>query len=149
MWILKKDTQVINIDVAADKNTLLSAGWELLTPEQIATSGMLGYEQFVSPLTATVNGDGSIAFTPPKPLSADELFSLLRFERDARINSVLWMRERHTDELELGTEPTLTPEQYTALLTYIQALRDLPAQPGAPWDGGGELTPWPELPTVE
>ena len=58
------------------------------------------------------------------------------------------MRERHSDELELGTESTLTPEQYTALLTYIQALRDIPAQPGAPWDGGGELTPWPEIPEV-
>ena len=85
--------------------------------------------------------------TPPPPTTG-ELFDRLRSFRDARINSVLWMRERHSDELELGTEPTLTPEQYTALLTYIQALRDIPAQPGAPWDGGGELTPWPELPSV-
>ena len=29
---------------------------------------MAGYEQFVSPLTATVNSDGSIAFTPPAPV---------------------------------------------------------------------------------
>lgn len=78
--------------------------------------------------------------------TTDELFDRLRSFRDARINSVLWMRERHADELELGKETTLTPEQYAALLTYIQALRDIPAQPGAPWDGGGELTPWPELP---
>ena len=83
--------------------------------------------------------------TPPPP-TTEELFARLRDQRYTRINSVLWMRERHADELELGTEPTLTPEQYTALLTYIQALRDIPAQPGAPWDGGGELTPWPELP---
>lgn len=40
----------------------------------------------------------------------------------------------------------LAPEQYTALLTYMQALRDLPAQVGAPWDGEGELTPWPIKP---
>lgn len=81
----------------------------------------------------------------PQP-TADELFTRLRSERNTRINSVLWMRERHSDELALGKEATLTPEQYTALLTYIHALRDLPAQPSAPWDGGGELTPWPELP---
>ena len=31
---------------------------------------------------------------------------------------------------------------------YAEALCDLPAQEGAPWDGGGELTPWPEEPTV-
>lgn len=83
--------------------------------------------------------------TPPPP-TIEELFDMLRSFRDARISAVLWMRERHADELELGKEPTLTPEQYTALLTYIQALRDLPAQPGAPWDCGGELTPWPDMP---
>ena len=83
--------------------------------------------------------------TPPPP-TTEELFTRLRDQRDAHINSVLWMRERHADELELGKETSLTPEQYTALLTYIQALRDLPAQPGAPWDGGGTETPWPENP---
>ena len=71
-------------------------------------------------------------------------FASLRKERDTRINSILWMRERHSDELELGPETSLTPEQYTALLTYIQALRDLPAQPGAPWPAGD--IPWPVLP---
>ena len=85
----------------------------------------------------------------PPPPTVEELFNMLRSFRDARINSVLWMRERHADELELGKETSLTQEQYTALLTYIQALRDLPAQPGAPWDGGGELTPWPELSAVQ
>ena len=74
------------------------------------------------------------------------LFNRLRIERDTRINSVLWMRERHVDELELGKGTSLTPEQYAALLTYIQALRDIPQQEGAPWDGGGELTPWPIKP---
>lgn len=149
MYVLKKDTLVVNVDSEADHNSLLAAGWTLLTPEQITASGMLGYEHLVSPLNTTINDDGTITFTPPEPPSNDELFSRLRSERDSRLSAVLWMRERHADELELGTETSLTPEQYTALLTYIQALRDLPAQPGAPWDGGGDLTPWPELPTVE
>lgn len=82
--------------------------------------------------------------TPPPP-TIEELFDRLRSFRDGRISAVLWMRERHADELELGKEPTLTPEQYTALLAYLQALRDLPTQPGAPWDGGDE-TPWPVKP---
>lgn len=85
--------------------------------------------------------------TPPPPTTG-ELFSRLRSGRDGRISAVLWMRERHADELELGKETTLTPEQYTALLVHIQALRDLPAQEGAPWDGGGELTPWPAKPEI-
>ena len=146
MWILKKDSLVINVDSEPDLNRHLETGWSLLTPEQIEAAGMRGYEHLVSPANTVVNADGSITFTPPEPPSDDELFNLLRIERDTRINSVLWLRERHADELELGTEPTLTPEQYTSLLTYIQALRDLPAQPGAPWDGGGELTPWPIKP---
>lgn len=86
--------------------------------------------------------------TPPAP-TTEELFDKLRRFRDVRISAVLWMRERHSDELKLGKETSLTPEQYTALLTYIQALRDLPAQPGAPWDGGGEMTTWPDMPSVE
>lgn len=87
----------------------------------------------------------ALELTNPPP-TIEELFDTLRRVRDGRISAVLWMRERHADELELGKETTLTPEQYTELLTYIQSLRDLPAQPGAPWDGGGELTPWSELP---
>ena len=145
-YLLKKNKQVLNVDAEADKNRLLSAGWTLLTPEQITTSGMLGYEHLVSPANTIVNVDGSITFTPPAPPSSEELFTSLRTERDMLISAVLWMRERHADELELGKETTLTPEQYAALLTYIQALRDLPAQLGAPWDGGGDETPWPVKP---
>ncbi len=83
----------------------------------------------------------------PAP-TTDDLFTNLREQRDARISTMFWMRERHNDELALGRATTLTSEQYTALLAYIQTLRDLPAQPGAPWDGGGDETPWPELPSV-
>ena len=148
MWILKKGTQVINVDSEPDLNNHLETGWSLLTPEQVEAAGMLGYEHLVSPANTIVNADGGIIFTPPEPPSNDELFSRLRSERDSRITDLLWMRERHTDEIAMGKETSLTPEQYTALLTYIQALRDIPAQPGAPWDGGGKLTPWPDMPSV-
>lgn len=87
----------------------------------------------------------TLELASPPPI-VEELFDRLRSLRNTRINSVLWMRERHADELELGKETSLTPEQYIMLLTYIQALRDITEQPGAPWDGGGELTPWPEKP---
>ena len=144
--IFTRSDEVINVDKKTDITKLILSGWAELTPEQIEATGMLGYEHLVCPANTIVNADGSITFTPPAPPTAEELFSHLRSERDVRLSAVLWMRERHSDELELGTEPTLTPEQYTALLTYIQTLRDLPVQPGAPWDGGGEQTPWPELP---
>ena len=40
----------------------------------------------------------------------------------------------------------LSDDQRTILQVYRQALRDLPSQEGAPWDGGAEDTPWPEIP---
>ncbi len=61
-------------------------------------------------------------------------FGRLRQERDARIAA--------TDYLMTSDYP-LTDTQRAAVTAYRTALRDLPAQDGAPWDGGGEETPWP------
>ncbi|OEC51163.1 hypothetical protein A7K61_26125 [Pseudomonas sp. AP42] len=36
------------------------------------------------------------------------------------------MRERHRDELELGSATSLTTDQYGELLAYMQFLRDWP-----------------------
>ena len=63
-----------------------------------------------------------------------ELFASLRAERDRRIAA--------TDYLVMPDYP-LTEEAKATVSTYRQALRDLPQQAGAPWDGGGDLTPWP------
>ena len=64
-------------------------------------------------------------------------FGRLRQERDARIAA--------TDYLMTSDYP-LTDTQRAAVTAYRTALRDLPAQDGAPWDGGEEQTPWPEMP---
>lgn len=64
-------------------------------------------------------------------------FERLRAERDRRLTA--------TDYLLMPDYP-LSDDQRTILQVYRQALRDLPAQEGAPWDGGGDETPWPELP---
>lgn len=71
--------------------------------------------------------------------SAPDLFTALRHARDARLDA--------TDKYLLSDYP-ISESDLGAIKAYRQALRDLPAQPGAPWDGGGELTPWPELPSV-
>lgn len=65
------------------------------------------------------------------------LFSRLRAERDSRLTA--------TDYLLMQDYPLDNPHK-EAVRLYRQALRDLPSQEGAPWDGGGESTPWPELP---
>ena len=64
-------------------------------------------------------------------------FERLRSERDQRLAA--------TDYLLMPDYP-LSDDQRTILQVYRQALRDLPSQEGAPWDGGGEETPWPEIP---
>lgn len=83
------------------------------------------------------------AFSPPLPPTPEEQkiarFARLRAERDRRIVS--------TDYL-LMTDYPLSDEARAAVSAYRQALRDLPAQDGAPWDGGGALTPWPMMPEL-
>jgi len=46
--------------------------------------------------------------------------------RDNQLTAVTWLRDRHRDQLEMMAPTTLDAEQYLALLTYMQALRDWP-----------------------
>lgn len=78
------------------------------------------------------------SFKYPKP-SVDGLFLGLRIARDARLAD--------TDKMLLPDYP-ITAEALEKVKTYRAGLRNLPDQPGAPWDGGGEETPWPELPQI-
>ena len=64
-------------------------------------------------------------------------FERLRAERDSRLSA--------TDYLLMQDYP-LDNTRKEAVRLYRQALRDMPSQEGAPWDGGGEATPWPDLP---
>ena len=72
--------------------------------------------------------------------SAAARFERLRAERDRRIAA--------TDYLIMPDYP-LAEDYRAAVQIYRQALRDLPTQEGAPWDGGGEATPWPAMPVVQ
>ena len=71
------------------------------------------------------------------PDTCAERYDLLRAARDARLAA--------TDYLTAADYP-LADDARAKVTAYRQALRDLPVQPGAPWDGGGEATPWPEKP---
>ncbi|POA45620.1 phage tail protein [Pseudomonas sp. MPR-ANC1] len=65
--------------------------------------------------------------TPVEALAVQE-----RAWRDAELSAVLWLRERHRDQLELSGATTLTGEQFQELLVYMQALRDWPQSPEFP-----------------
>ncbi|MGO4366430.1 phage tail assembly chaperone [Pseudomonas sp. PAB10] len=49
-----------------------------------------------------------------------------RYWRDAEIEKVKWLRERHRDEVELSLQVSLNADQWGELLTYLQLLRDWP-----------------------
>lgn len=66
-------------------------------------------------------------------------FERLRAERDRRLTA--------TDYLLMPDYP-LDDTLKENVQAYRKALRDLPSQEGAPWDGGGEKTPWPEIHSV-
>ena len=70
----------------------------------------------------------------------EEKFSSLRAIRDGKLNA--------TDYLIMPDYP-ISADELAAVQEYRQALRDLPSQDGAPWDGGREETPWPEMPEVK
>ena len=71
------------------------------------------------------------------PLTTAQHFAALRAARDARL--------ARTDKMLLPDYP-ITADALEKVKTYRAALRDLPDQPGAPWDGGGTATPWPAAP---
>ena len=86
----------------------------------------------------------------PKPLWADlcaahasatqtGLFAALRTTRDARL--------ANTDKMLLPDYP-VSANDLASIRTYRSALRELPDAPGAPWDGGGDATPWPVAPAI-
>lgn len=89
-------------------------------------------------------GDYYVILSIPAPAldeynSEEARFERLRSERDRRLAA--------TDYLLMPDYP-LDDTLKGAVQAYRQALRDLPSQEGAPWDGGGEATPWPEIPSV-
>jgi hypothetical protein len=61
-----------------------------------------------------------------------ELAIAVKTDRTKRIESIAWRRDRYRDQLDAGVATTDTAETYAAILTYIQALRDVPAQVGFP-----------------
>jgi len=68
----------------------------------------------------------------PLPITRDQFAVIERLWRDAQINQLRWLRERHRDEVDSARPTTLTVEQSTELLDYVQALRDWPIAPDFP-----------------
>nr|WP_314563053.1 phage tail assembly chaperone [uncultured Pseudomonas sp.] len=82
----------------------------------------IGYaEEFLPPDDPELQGD-----------STEQSVVIERRWRDTELAALIWLRDRHRDQLEIGGETTLTIEQYSELLVYMQALRDWPQSPDFP-----------------
>ena len=77
------------------------------------------------------------------PETGAERFEMLRAARDAKLKEYDAACAQLAREARLGLD---VAERRAAWDEYAQALCALPQQEGAPWDGGGELTPWPAEP---
>ena len=69
---------------------------------------------------------GKPVLVDPPPPSPEVLAAQARQWRDAEIESVKWLRERHRDETDAQRTTTLTASQSGELIDYVQALRDWP-----------------------
>lgn len=75
-------------------------------------------------------------YVPPVP-TIEDLAARVRAERDRRITA--------TDYLVMPDYP-LDTDKLEEIKVYRQALRDLPQQPGFPWNGPDDpACPWPYL----
>ncbi len=63
---------------------------------------------------------------PVNALTVEQLAANERAWRDTEVSWTEWLMTRHRDEQDMELSSTLTPEQFTELLVYRQALRDWP-----------------------
>lgn len=86
----------------------------------------------------------NIVWKPQTEIDAErkaQAWERVRAERDRRIGAVEWVVQRHAEEQALGIETTLTEAQYTEVLQYKQALRDVPQD-----NEDADNINWPPMP---
>lgn len=81
------------------------------------------------------NAEGHPVLVDALPPDSEALADVERQWRDGELVAVMWLRDRHRDQLEISESTTLTAEQFNELLVYMQALRDWPQSPDFPDSG--------------
>jgi hypothetical protein len=70
--------------------------------------------------------DGYPVLVDPPPPSPEVMSAIERAWRDLQLAATDGVVSRHRDEVEVGASTTLTPEKYSQLQQYRQALRNWP-----------------------
>lgn len=106
-----------------------------------------GKEGFVDGEPFTIKKCGALpngwSDTPPAPTTVD-LFICLRAQRDEKLREYDAKVSQFNRQRRNGMEAAMSIAAWDA---YADALCSLPSQPGAPWDGGQDKTPWPIKPS--
>jgi hypothetical protein len=88
-----------------------------------------------NPVPGKVRGhdaEGRPVLVDTLPPDSETLAGIERQWREGTLSAVMWLRERHRDQLEISEPTNLTAEQFNELLIYVQALRDWPQSPDFP-----------------
>ncbi|KVD90260.1 phage tail protein [Burkholderia stagnalis] len=72
-----------------------------------------------------------VLIDPPAP-SREYVAASMRSQRDSAMDATDWFVSRHQDETLIGNGTTLTAAQFSALIKYRQALRDISGAEGWP-----------------
>lgn len=81
----------------------------------------------------------------PEPTS-EQLFAQLRSIREVKLREYDEKISQLDRQIRLNPDYAAYPIERAEWDAYAVALCNLPAQEGAPWDGGGDETPWPQKP---
>ena len=94
------------------------------------------YDEWLTCIASQQYRVADLRLVPPAPPTSEavtaELSNEVRERRNRLLSRTDWLVLRHRDQLANSGTTTLTPESFAALLSYRQALRDLPLQPGFP-----------------
>jgi len=119
-----------------ETNCTYLAGFHDVMPDDVVPMSEQRYQEVIAnPVPGKVRGidaDGLPILIDPPGKTLDEIGQDERAWRDAEIERVKWLRERHRDQLEIDEQTTLTADQFTELLVYVQRLRDWPQSPEFP-----------------
>jgi hypothetical protein len=110
--------------------TTYVSGIHAAMPEDAVEISELRYQEVIAnPAAGKVRGHddkGLPILVDPLPPTVEDLSVQERQWRDSEVERIKWLRERHRDQLEIEGPTTLTAEQFSELLIYMQALRDWP-----------------------
>ncbi|KVL86795.1 phage tail assembly chaperone [Burkholderia stagnalis] len=72
-----------------------------------------------------------VLIDPPAP-TRDDVAAAMRSKRDSAMSATDWLVSRHQDEKLIGNGTTLSAAQFSTLIKYRQALRDISDAEGWP-----------------